>query len=97
MKTLLPFQKILIIIIIILTINFNKSSAQSSSVNGSRLTSKSIVSLNGEWLIDKDPQDIGKIEKWWEVPASGAKPIKLKFHGFFKMSFRLIMRLYGSY
>jgi len=77
MKTHLPFYRILFAITLILAVNLNRLSAQSSTIKSSSLTSKSIVSLDGEWLIDKDPQNIGKKEKWWKTPVSGARPIKV--------------------
>ena len=62
MKTSLPFYKVLFAIVLILAVNSNMLSAQSFSTNGCSITSKSVVSLDGEWLIDKDPLNIGKAE-----------------------------------
>ena len=50
MKTHLPFHGIIFTIIFILVVNFNRLSAQQASVNSSSIISKSVVSLNGEWL-----------------------------------------------
>ncbi len=77
MKTSLPFYKVLFAIVLILAVNSNMLSAQSFSTNGCSITSKSVVSLDGEWLIDKDPLNIGKAEKWWKTPVPGAKKIKV--------------------
>ena len=52
-------------------------SAQSPSIKSGSTTSKSIISLNGEWLLTTDPLNVGKNEKWWENPVSGAKPVKV--------------------
>ncbi len=55
----------------------NRLSAQSSSVKSGSLTTKSVVSLDGEWLLATDSLNVGKNKKWWEVQVSGAKPVKV--------------------
>lgn len=77
MRTYLPFHRILLTIIFLFAANIYRLSAQPSSVKSSSLISKSIVSLDGEWLLVTDTLNIGKNEKWWENPVSGAKPVKV--------------------
>ncbi|MCX6219651.1 MAG: hypothetical protein NTZ69_01530 [Bacteroidia bacterium] len=55
----------------------NKLSAKSTALKSNSLTSKSVVSLDGEWLLATDSLNVGKNEKWWEAQVSGAKKIKV--------------------
>ncbi|MEI6680468.1 MAG: sugar-binding domain-containing protein, partial [Mariniphaga sp.] len=71
------FKITLISAIFSLTINFGMVVAQPLTLKNTQLTSKSIISLNGDWLIEKDPANIGKDRKWWENPLPGAKKIKV--------------------
>ena len=66
-----------LVIIFLLTLNSERLSAQPISSNENRITSKSVISLNGEWLIEKDPLNIGKEKNWWQSPVSGAQKIKV--------------------
>jgi hypothetical protein len=75
--THLNFRGIPVIIFFILTANFGELLAGNLSSKNSQFTSKSTISLNGDWLIEKDPLNIGKDQKWWENPLSGAKKIKV--------------------
>jgi hypothetical protein len=52
-------------------------SGQTSLIQRSSLTSESVVSLDGEWLLITDTLDVGKNEHWWETPASGARLAKV--------------------
>lgn len=51
--------------------------SQSQPVKNSNISSKSIISLDGEWLLAKDPQNIGEKENWWESPVKEAEPSKV--------------------
>ncbi len=68
---------LLFVIVLLFSMNSGRLSAQASTIKNSTLTAKSIISLDGEWLIEKDPLNIGKSQKWWETPVSGAKRIKV--------------------
>ena len=40
--------------------------------------SAAVVSLDGTaWLVAKDPQNVGRKQKWWEKPAAEARPAKV--------------------
>jgi hypothetical protein len=41
------------------------------------LISTMVISLDGEWLVGTDPQNIGRDEKWYSGPVRGAKPAKV--------------------
>jgi hypothetical protein len=77
MKSTFQFQGILTVIILLLAINFSRLSAQTSLQKTGNVTSESVVSLNGDWLLITDPQNVGKNEKWWESPVPGAKLAKV--------------------
>ena len=77
MKTHMLFQRIIFAIFLILAEIFNSLSAQSLSIKSSNSVSNSIISLDGEWLLVNDPKNVGKIEKWWETPVPGARPVKV--------------------
>jgi len=77
MKTHPQFQQIIFAIILILAVNINRLQAQPSAIKNTGLTSGSIVSLNGDWLLLTDPQNVGQNEKWWENAVSGARPAKV--------------------
>ena len=64
-------------VILLLVLNFSWLPAQNKELKNSILTPRSIVSLDGEWLLATDPQNVGKSEKWWESPVPGAKPAKV--------------------
>ena len=49
--------------------NIDRLHAQPLPSKISTLTSNSIVSLDGEWLLMTDPQNVGKNEKWWKKPV----------------------------
>ena len=68
---------LLFVIVLLFSFHPGRLPAQASTIKTSTLTSKSIISLDGEWLIEKDPLNIGKSQKWWDTPASGAKKIKV--------------------
>src|ERR1017187_7162656 len=36
-----------------------------------------VVSLDGEWLLVTDPQNIGRSEGWFDRPESGGKPARV--------------------
>ena len=77
MKIHLQYEAFLFSIILIYSINCDRSSAQSNFPDRRGSASGTIISLDGEWLLVTDPQNIGKNEKWWEAPVPGAKPIKV--------------------
>ena len=77
LKTKQQFRIKLFLIILIITINCGSLAAQIFTSKSTRPTSKSVISLNGEWLIEKDPQNIGKGQNWWQSPVSGAQKIKV--------------------
>jgi len=41
------------------------------------LVSTIVVSLDGEWLLATDPQNIGRDQKWYAAPVAAAKPTKV--------------------
>ena len=51
--------------------------AQNLSARNSSELSQSVLSLNGEWLIEKDPKNVGKSMNWWKSPSIEAKKIKV--------------------
>ena len=61
----------------LISLHSGRLPAQVSTIKTSTLTSKSIISLDGEWLIEKDPLNIGKSQKWWNAPVADAKKIKV--------------------
>ena len=71
------FLGIFFAIMLISSTNIDRLHAQPLSSTVSNLTANSIVSLDGEWLLITDPQNVGKNEKWWKNPVPGAKPIKV--------------------
>ncbi len=77
MKTCLSLKGLFLVIIFLLTLNSGRISGQQISTNDNRITSKSVISLNGEWLIEKDPLNIGKEKSWWQSPAPSAQKIKV--------------------
>ena len=77
MKTCLSLKGLFLVIIFLLTLNSGRISGQPISTNDNRITSKSVISLNGEWLIEKDPLNIGKEKSWWQSPAPSAQKIKV--------------------
>lgn len=78
-KTQLYFNDLLFAIVILISLHSGSLPAQTSTLKNSILTSKTIISLDGDWLTEKDPQDIGKSQKWRNSPASGAKKIKVSW------------------
>ena len=77
LKTKQQFRIKLFLIILVITINYGSLAAQIYTSKSTRQTSKSVISLNGEWFIEKDPQNIGKEKSWWQSPLPGAKKIKV--------------------
>ena len=77
MKSHHQSHRMLFAIILLFAVSFSRISAQPMSGNNSDVTSKSIISLDGEWLLTTDPQNEGKGEKWWESPVPGAKSAKV--------------------
>ena len=77
MKVYIRPSEIFFLTIFLLMVNTNKLSAQQSVIKKDNVPEESIVSLDGEWLVQKDSQNIGKKEKWWEEPLPEAKPIKV--------------------
>ncbi len=71
------YKGLFLVIIFLLTLNSERLSAQQITSTENRITSKSVISLNGEWLIEKDPLNIGKEKQWWLTPVLGAKKIKV--------------------
>lgn len=59
-KTQLYFNDLLFAIVMLIPLHSGRLPAQVSTMKTSILTSKSIISLDGEWLIEKDPLNIGK-------------------------------------
>jgi len=77
MKTCHRLKGISLVIIFLFTLHFQIISAQPITSTENRTTSKSVISLNGEWLIEKDPQNIGQEKQWWLTPVPGAQKIKV--------------------
>jgi len=77
MKSCPGLKGLFLVIIFLFTLNSERLLAQPISSNENRTTPKSVISLNGEWLIEKDPLNIGKEKNWWQSPVSGAKKIKV--------------------
>ncbi|MFH0760306.1 MAG: glycoside hydrolase family 2 TIM barrel-domain containing protein [Bacteroidota bacterium] len=70
-------MRIFFAFILILAGSINRLPAQLSSTKTGSLISESVVSLDGEWLLAKDPENRGMNEGWWKIPNSGAKPVKV--------------------
>ncbi len=68
---------IFILCILLITQYPGIQETQALPTKNDRLISKSVISLNGEWLIEKDPQNIGSAQKWWEAPRPNAQKIKV--------------------
>ena len=77
MKSHRQTHRILFTLIIIFAVNSHRLSAQSQPMSSSAAASKSIISLDGEWLIASDAKNEGKNAKWWEAPVPGAKPARV--------------------
>lgn len=77
MKIRLPLKKLLIAIIFILAACVNNLCAQPSLINNSGPPAESVISLDGQWLLATDPQNIGKTKGWWKAPVVEARPIKV--------------------
>jgi beta-galactosidase len=77
MKKYLPINVTVFILIFLFAEYINSLSARPSSIQSRSLISHSVVSLDGEWLLIADPLNVGKNEKWWETPVSGARPVKV--------------------
>ena len=77
MKNYIQFYRILFASILIIVSSLGRLYAQPSCIKNSSLTSESIISLDGEWLVKKDSLNIGETKEWWKASASGAQPIKV--------------------
>ena len=77
MQTCLKLKRIISVLILLYILNPKCLPAQTISTNGSQSASKTVISLNGEWLIEKDPLNIGITAMWWKTPVSEAKKIKV--------------------
>jgi hypothetical protein len=77
MKTPLVSNAIIFAAIFFSGQNIDRLTAQSSSFQRASLSSESVVSLDGEWMLITDPLNVGKNENWWKTPVSGAKPVKV--------------------
>ena len=49
----------------------------SKSEPGEQAMSASVVSLDGDWLLGTDPQNVGREQTWWTGPREDAKPSKV--------------------
>lgn len=43
----------------------------------SQITSSQVISLDGQWLLATDPENVGRNQKWWREPVAEAKPTKV--------------------
>lgn len=77
MKNPMKSKWLFLVIIFLLTVISMRSTAQQISAKDNRITQKTVISLNGEWLIEKDPQNIGREQNWWKSPVPGVKKIKV--------------------
>ena len=48
-----------------------------SAQGASPMASASVLSLDGEWLLAVDPQNVGREQKWCDGPAAQAKPARV--------------------
>ena len=77
MRTYPFICRIVQLVIILILINSYRSSAQSQHAQAPNIISKSVVSLDGDWLLAKDSLNVGRTENWWKVPVPEARPIKV--------------------
>ena len=75
MRTYPVICRIVQVVIILILINSYKSSAQSQHAQAPNPISKSVISLDGAWLLAKDSLNIGKAQNWWNAPVPEAQPI----------------------
>ncbi len=45
--------------------------------SAANLPTKSVISLDGQWLLATDPKNAGRDGKWWTAPRPDAKPTKV--------------------
>jgi beta-galactosidase/beta-glucuronidase len=47
------------------------------SESNNSFSSTNVISLDGQWLLATDPENVGRDEQWWSQPRAGAKETKV--------------------
>ena len=63
--------------IILLSLNNQRLASQTIEKKSAEQIARSVISLDGEWLLAKDSLNIGRTENWWKASVPEAQPIKV--------------------